>query len=141
MSKPQKQPRRAKQSPAKLDPSKWIHAPKPDTGIIKWMDRFRKRYAAAHKALGKSVVELVREDREHGHYVPPEVSGMSKEKKLPDRVNEPRVVYRVLRTVKDRRAMKEAFERMEEIRKRHPRRPGEKDIVTLLREDREERDR
>ena len=61
---------------------------------------------------------------------------MSRQEKLPDRVKEPRVVYRTHRTAKDRKAMRAASERMDEIQKRHPRRPGEKDVVTLLREHR-----
>jgi hypothetical protein len=62
---------------------------------------------------------------------------MRKDAKKPDRVKESRVVYRVLHTVKDRKAMQEAARRMDEIQRRHANDPAEKDVVTLLREERE----
>ena len=50
-------------------------------------------------------------------------------------VREPRATYHVLRRVKDRKTMREAARRMDEIRKRHANDVGDgKDIVTLLRE-------
>ena len=51
-------------------------------------------------------------------------------------VKEPRATYRVLRTVKDRKAMREAARRMDEFQKRHAQDPADNDVVTLLREER-----
>ena len=61
---------------------------------------------------------------------------MSKNEKKPERVKESRVVYRILHTVKDRKAMREAARRMDEFQKRHAQDPADNDVVTLLREER-----
>ena len=51
------------------------------------------------------------------------------------KVREPHATYRVLRRVKDRKAMREAAKRMDEIQKRHANdKTNGKDVVTLLRE-------
>ena len=60
---------------------------------------------------------------------------MSKQDDGSGEVKEPRTTYRVLRRVRNRKAMREAARKMDELQKRHAKDESDgKDVVTLLRE-------
>jgi hypothetical protein len=57
--------------------------------------------------------------------------------KKTDRVSESHATYRLLSRVKDRKAMRAAARRMDQFLERHAKDKADKDVVTLVREERE----
>ena len=63
MNKKKEQPDRVAEPLQTYTSAKWMKHRKPDPNVLREMEKFRRRHAH-HRTDGKSIVELVREERD-----------------------------------------------------------------------------